>query len=79
MRADTLRENVRRKEYAAQHRRFHSDYRDQDFVKEIHRLTSEGVDVVLTPSVVLTLGVPARLSALAGSSWPMAIPPRYLS
>ena len=25
------------------------DYRDQDFVKEIHRLTSEGVDVVFDP------------------------------
>ena len=25
------------------------DYRDQDFVKEIHRLTSEGVDVVFGP------------------------------
>jgi NADPH2:quinone reductase len=49
------------------------DYREQDFVEEIHRLTTEGVDDVFDPSVVLTLGIPARLSVLAAESWPMAI------
>ncbi len=53
------------------------DYQHQDFVKEIYRLASEGVDVVFDPSVVRTSGIPARLSVLAGWWWAMAFVPRY--
>jgi NADPH:quinone reductase len=42
------------------------DYQHLDFVKEIHRLTSEGLDVVLTASVAPICGVPTGLSVLAG-------------
>jgi len=44
------------------------DYQHQDFVEEIHRLTSEGVDVELI------CGVRARLSILAGKWWSTASP-----
>jgi NADPH2:quinone reductase len=54
------------------------DYQHQDFAEEIHRLTSEGVDVVFDPSVALTSGIPARRFVLAGGWWAMAIPPHYV-
>jgi len=54
------------------------DYRNQDYVKEIHRLTSQGVDAVFDPSVVPTSGIPARLSVRVGGWWVMAIQPRYV-
>ena len=53
------------------------DYQHQDFVKEIHRLTSEGVDTAFDPSVVLISGIPARLFVLAGGWLAMALDPRY--
>jgi len=42
------------------------NYQHQDFVEEIHRLTSEGVDVVFDGIGDAHNGVPARLSGLAG-------------
>jgi NADPH:quinone reductase len=51
------------------------DYKHQDFVTEIHRQTSEGVDVVfdsIGASAAAISGVPARRCVLAGGSWPMA-------
>ena len=41
------------------------DYRHLDFVKEIHRVTSEGVDVVFDGIGGPICGVHARLSVLA--------------
>jgi NADPH2:quinone reductase len=48
------------------------DYQHQDFVEEIHRLTSEGVNVVFDSIGGTISGVPARRSVPAGGSWPMA-------
>jgi NADPH2:quinone reductase len=54
------------------------DYRHLDFVKEIHRLTSDDVDVVFDGIGVPICRVPARLSVLAGRSWSMVLLPRYV-
>jgi len=54
------------------------DYQHQDFVKEIHRLTSEVWDVVFDHIGGNHSGIPARLSVLAGGWWAMALLPRYV-
>jgi hypothetical protein len=52
------------------------DYRDQDFVKEIDRLTERAWTSSSIPSVALTSGSPARPFVLAGRRWARAFVPR---
>jgi NADPH2:quinone reductase len=49
------------------------DYQHQDFVKEIHRLTSEGVDVVFDGIGGNHIWRSRKALRLAGGSWPMAL------
>jgi NADPH2:quinone reductase len=53
------------------------DYRNQDFVEKVHRLTSAGVDAVFDPIGVLTSGIRARLCVPAGGWWATAFRRRY--
>jgi NADPH2:quinone reductase len=47
------------------------DYKQHDFVEEIHRLTNDGVDAVFDPIGGNTFGIRERLFVEAAGSWPM--------